>query len=58
MVYYTNMWQALASAWQEKSQLYYTTERALRDVMVIESVHQSIKSGQRVAAVKSDMIES
>lgn len=55
---YTNMWQALATAWQEKSQLYYTAERALRDVMVIEAVHQSIISGQLVAAAKSDMIES
>jgi scyllo-inositol 2-dehydrogenase (NADP+) len=53
---YANMWQALARAWQENSEPYYSPEKALRDLMVVEMVAHSIKSGQRAEAVKSDLI--
>ena len=47
-VAYTNMWQAMARAWHTDSQPYYTAERALRDVRIVESVYESIKRGQPV----------
>jgi hypothetical protein len=53
---YTNMWQALAKAWQENKEPYYTTEKALRDVAVVETVAYSIKTGQRAQLVKSTLI--
>jgi predicted dehydrogenase len=53
---YTNMWQALAKAWQENTKPFYTAEKALRDVMIVDMVNQSIKTGQRVEAVKPDLI--
>lgn len=53
---YTNMWQALARAWQENSAPYYIPEKALRDVMVVEMIAHSIKTGQRAEVVKSGLI--
>jgi predicted dehydrogenase len=47
---YSTMWQALAEAWQAGREPAYTPERALRDLMVIELVHQSITLGQSVDA--------
>lgn len=55
---YTNMWQAIAIAWQTQRQPAYTPERALRDLMVIELVGQSITTGQAVATIPSDLIAS
>ncbi len=55
---YTNMWQAIATAWQAQHQPAYTAERALRDLMVIELVGQSIATGQSVATITSDLIAS
>jgi predicted dehydrogenase len=53
---YTNMWRAIADAWQAQREAAYTPERALRDLMVIELVHQSITLGQPVDAITSDLI--
>lgn len=43
---YTNMWQAIAAAYQSGQEPYYTAERALQDVAILEAVDQSIKAGQ------------
>jgi Oxidoreductase family, C-terminal alpha/beta domain len=53
---YTTMWRALAAAWRAGAEPSYTAERALRDLMVIELVHQSITGGAQIAAVRSDLI--
>jgi len=53
---YANMWQALAKAWQENSEPFYTAEKALRDVMIVDMANQSVKTGQLAEAVKSDLI--
>jgi predicted dehydrogenase len=45
---YARMWQALATAYRENGEPYYTPERALADVAILEMVDRSIKSGQTV----------
>lgn len=55
-VAYTNMWQALAQAWHSGTQPYYTAERALRDVMVVETIYQSLQTGQRITTPQSTLI--
>jgi len=55
---YTNMWQAIADAWLVQGQPAYTAERALRDLMVIELVGQSMTLGQSVYTITSDLIAS
>lgn len=45
---YTNMWQALLAAYQSGEEPYYTAERALQDVAILEAVAQSIKGEQGV----------
>jgi scyllo-inositol 2-dehydrogenase (NADP+) len=52
---YSTMWQALAAAWQAGREPAYTPERALRDLMVIEMVHQSITLGQPVDALRPEL---
>lgn len=48
---YVNMWQAIAKAWQERRDPYYTPEKAVSDVAILETVDRSIKTGQRQAIV-------
>ncbi|MEO6060880.1 MAG: Gfo/Idh/MocA family oxidoreductase [Thermoflexales bacterium] len=55
-VSYASMWQGIAEAWQSGRMPLYTAEHALRDVMVIEQIHQSLITGQRVPTLQSDMI--
>ena len=43
---YTSMWQALLAAYQRGEDPYYTAERALQDVAILEAVAQSIQSQQ------------
>lgn len=43
---YTNMWQALLAAYQSGEEPYYTAERALQDVAILEAVAGAIKVGQ------------
>jgi predicted dehydrogenase len=43
------MWQALAVAFQENREPYYTAEKALRDVSILTKMGQSIKSGTRMS---------
>lgn len=45
---YTNMWQALMAAYQNGEEPYYTAERALQDVAILEAVAHSIKAGQNM----------
>lgn len=49
---YTNMWQALLAACQSNTEPYYTAERALQDVAILEAVDQSIKTGQKAAVTQ------
>lgn len=51
---YTNMWRALVAAYQSGKEPYYSAERALQDVAILEAVAQSLKSGQTVAITKID----
>lgn len=46
---YTNMWQAFLAAYQTGADPYYTAERALQDVAILEAVDQSIRQEQSVA---------
>ncbi|MCE7983321.1 MAG: gfo/Idh/MocA family oxidoreductase [Caldilinea sp. CFX5] len=46
---YTNMWQALLAALIGGKEPYYTAERALQDVAILEAVAHSIKAGQRMS---------
>jgi scyllo-inositol 2-dehydrogenase (NADP+) len=48
---YTTMWRGMADAWRAGVEPAYTAERALRDLMVIEMVHQSISSGAQVSVI-------
>jgi predicted dehydrogenase len=45
---YVTMWNAIAQAFREGRDSFYTPERALQDVAILEAVDQSIKSGGRV----------
>jgi predicted dehydrogenase len=43
------MWQALAAAFQENCEPYYTAEKALRDVAILTKLDQAIKGGMRIS---------
>lgn len=45
---YRSMWQALAKAFAEQREPYYTPERAVADVAILEAINQAIKSATRV----------
>jgi hypothetical protein len=45
------MWQALAKAFEEGKEPYYTPERALADVAILETVDKAIKAGERLRIV-------
>lgn len=42
------MWRAFAQAFDDGSEPYYTPERAMQDVAILEAADRSIKTGQRV----------
>ena len=44
---YNAMWQALLHAFDTGDDPFYTAEKALRDVAILEAIGQAIKSGQR-----------
>jgi predicted dehydrogenase len=48
---YVTMWHALRRAFQERSDPFYTPEKALHDVAILEAVDHAIKSGERVPVV-------
>jgi scyllo-inositol 2-dehydrogenase (NADP+) len=50
-----SMWRALSKAFREKREPFYTAERALQDVLILEKVDQSIKQKQVMAIVEADM---
>jgi scyllo-inositol 2-dehydrogenase (NADP+) len=45
---YVNMWHALHQAFVEQRDPFYTAEKALHDVAVLEAINQAIKMGSRV----------
>lgn len=45
---YASMWQAIITAYQQGALPYYTPERALQDVAILEAVDQAIKQGSQV----------
>ncbi len=45
---YNSMWQALARALQANTEPYYTSQKAVNDVAILEMVDRSIKTGQRM----------
>ncbi len=45
---YASMWKALSQAMQEQREPFYTPEKALNDVAILEAVDQAIKSQERV----------
>jgi predicted dehydrogenase len=45
---YAAMWRALAQAFHEQREPFYTPERALQDVAILEAVDRAIKTGQCV----------
>jgi predicted dehydrogenase len=47
------MWRALAQAFAERREPFYTPEKALDDVATLEAVSQAIKSGGRVSVDRS-----
>jgi predicted dehydrogenase len=49
---YQNMWRALARAFEEGKEPYYTSERALADVAILETVDKAIKAGQRLRIIQ------
>jgi predicted dehydrogenase len=51
---YVAMWRALARAFREQRDPFYTPEKALRDVAILEAVDQAIKTGQRVPVAGVD----
>lgn len=53
---YLTMWQAMARAYAENSEPYYTAEKALRDVMTLEMVDQSIKTGKTMRVFEEPII--
>lgn len=46
---YINMWRALHLAFEEQREPFYTPQKALHDVAVLEAINQVIKTGSRVA---------
>lgn len=49
---YTSMWQALIAAYQRGEEPYYTADRALQDVAILEAVAQAIQTGQSMSIVQ------
>jgi predicted dehydrogenase len=47
--FYQQLWQAIIQAHQSGEEPYYTAERALQDVAILEAVDQAIKQGALVA---------
>ncbi len=45
---YVSMWRALHQAFQAQRDPFYTPEKALHDVAILEAINQSIKMGSRV----------
>lgn len=50
---YAGMWRALAQAFAERREPFYTPKKALDDVATLEAVSQAIKTGGRVAVDRS-----
>lgn len=50
---YASMWRALAQAFAERREPFYTPEKALNDVATLEAVSQAIKTGGRVNVERS-----
>ena len=48
---YVAMWHALAGAFRDQSDPFYTPEKALHDVAILEAVDLAIKTGGRVPVV-------
>jgi len=46
---YVNMWCALHQAFEKQRDSFYTPEKALHDVAILEAINQAIKTGSRVA---------
>jgi scyllo-inositol 2-dehydrogenase (NADP+) len=46
---YASMWRALRQALAERREPFYTPEKALRDVAILEAIARAIKTGGRVA---------
>jgi predicted dehydrogenase len=46
--FYATMWQAMIQAYQENRDPYYTPEKALLDVAILEGVDQSIKTKKNI----------
>jgi predicted dehydrogenase len=46
---YISMWRALRQAFEEQREPFYTPEKALHDVAILEAISQAIKAGSRVA---------
>jgi len=46
---YISMWHALRQAFVEQRDPFYTAEKALQDVAILEAIDQAIKKGGRVA---------
>ncbi|HEX5689351.1 MAG TPA: Gfo/Idh/MocA family oxidoreductase [Roseiflexaceae bacterium] len=46
---YAVMWQAIAAAFRERHMPFYTPEKALQDVAILEAVDQAIKTGGRAS---------
>jgi predicted dehydrogenase len=42
------MWHALRQAFEQQRDPFYTPEKALHDVAILEAVDQAIKTGSRV----------
>ena len=45
------MWHALHRAFREQSDPFYTSEKALHDVAILEAVDRAIKTGGRVQVI-------
>ena len=45
---YITMWHALVRAFRELRDPFYTPEKALQDVAILEAINQAIKTGNRV----------
>ena len=56
--YFRRERERMVDAWRAQRQPAYTAERALRDLMVIELVGQSMTLGQSVDTITSDLIAS
>jgi len=48
---YVSMWQALARARQAQQDPFYTPERALQDVAILETIDRAIKTGARLPVI-------